>query len=82
VTGPSDALVETAAKAIEQWASPVNQARAALAAVLPMVHEQIAAEIEAARADHFREYGNEENGPRNYDWAMTHAARIARGGAS
>jgi hypothetical protein len=37
---------------------------------------RIADEIEQLRERHFQQYGNEENGPRNYDWALTHAADL------
>jgi hypothetical protein len=36
----------------------------------------IAEQIEQLRERHFQQYGNEENGPRNYDWALTHAADL------
>ena len=45
-----------------------------LAAALPL----LANALEAKRAEHFAEYGNEETGPRNYDWALTHAADLVR----
>lgn len=47
---------------------------AAMDAVLPLIADA----IETKRAEHFAEYGNEETGPRNYDWALTHAADLVR----
>lgn len=97
--GPSDAMIEAAAKAIyEGWFAPgvpegdagwsrlesddydrdsaVTNARHALAAVLPLIREQIAEEIESHGAR--RKSDNRLRGL----IPIEQAARIARGGVS
>ena len=54
---------------------------AMFAAAVPALLNDLADRIEAERDEHFREYGNEENGPRNYDWALTRAIKIVRAAA-
>ena len=51
-------------------------ARATLAAAVPLLLADLTTRIEAHQDEHFREYGNEENGPRNYDWALPRALSV------